>query len=184
MHSKVKLRDFDPSRGFDRGAWIGKFILWYFIKMVFFLTAFPFPSVLKVALLRLFGAKIGNGVIIKPRVNIHFPWKLIVGSNVWIGEEVLMLNFEQITIGDDVCVSQRVFLCTGNHDYKEPSMPYRNAPILLGNGCWIGASGFISPGVKVGEDTVVFAGSVVTADLLSGSIYKGNPLIYVKERWK
>jgi putative colanic acid biosynthesis acetyltransferase WcaF len=183
-NSKVNLAGFDSSIGLDREAGKLKEIGWYFIKMIFFLSAMPYPSSLKCSLLRLFGARIGDGVVIKPRVNIHFPWKLIIGNHVWIGEEVFLLNFERLTIGDHVCVSQRAFLCGGNHDFRIPEMPYRNGPITLMDGCWVGASVFISPGVVVGTDTVITAGSVVTANLEPNGIYKGNPLIYIKQRWK
>lgn len=180
--SRVKLGDFDPG-DFNRGAGKPKEICWYLFKMFFFLTAFPYPSTLKVAILRMFDAKIGKGVIIKPRVNIVFPWKLRIGNDVWLGEEVILLNFEQITIGNDVCISQRTFLCGGNHDFKEPSMPYRNGPIILEDGVWIGASCFVGPGITISVDTVVSAGSVITTSLMANAIYKGNPAVFVKERW-
>lgn len=180
--SRVRLGDFNPE-GFDRGAGKVKEIIWYLFKMFFFLSAFPFPNGLKCALLRAFGAQVGKGVIIKPRVNIHFPWKLKIASNVWIGEEALLLNFEQLQIGNNVCISQRSFLCGGNHNYKEPSMPYRNDIITIKDGAWIGAGCFVGPGVIIGLDTVVSAGSVVTASLDDNGIYKGNPATFVKERW-
>ncbi len=182
--SRVALRDFNPSIGLDRGAGKAKEILWYLVKMLFFLSAMPYPNALKKFLLVRFGAKVGDRVVIKPRVNIHFPWKLVIGSDVWIGEEVFLLNFEHLTVGDNVCISQKAFLCGGNHDYTIPEMPYRNGPITLMNGSWIGASTFISPGVTVGVDTVVTAGSVVTKSLLSNAIYQGNPAVYLKPRWK
>ena len=116
--SRVRLNQFDASIGLNRGAGKLKEILWYLFKVVFFLSAFPYPSGFKVRILRMFGAKIGAGVLIKPRVNVHFPWKLIVGSHVWMGEEAFLLNFELLSIGDNVCISQRAFLCGGNHDYK------------------------------------------------------------------
>lgn len=181
--SKVNLGGFNSAKGLDRGAGKLKEIGWYFIKMIFFLSALPYPNSLKCVLLRLFGAQIGFGVIIKPRVNIHFPWKLIVGNNVWIGEEAFLLNFEKLAIGDNVCISQRAFLCGGNHDFRVPEMPYRNGPITLMEGCWVGASVFISPGVTVGTDTVITAGSIVTSSLAPNGIYKGNPLVYIKQRW-
>lgn len=181
--TKVNLGAFNAADGLDRGAGKLQEITWYFVKMVFFLSAFPWPNSLKKAFLKFFGAKVGNGVVIKPRVNIHFPWKLIIGNNVWIGEEAFLLNFELLTIGSDVCISQRAFLCGGNHDYRIPAMPYRNGPITLMNGCWIGASVFVAPGVTVGTDTVITAGSVVTASLAPNGIYKGNPLTYIKPRW-
>ena len=180
--SRVRLKDFDAS-GFNRGAGKGKEICWYLFKMVFFLSAFPFPNFVKIKLLRLFGAKIGVGVTIKPRVNIHFPWKLEIGNDVWIGEEVFILNFEKAIIGNNVCVSQRAFLCGGNHDFKQPSMPYRNGTINLLDGAWVGASCFVGPGVTIGIDTVVTAGSIVTGSLEGNGIYRGNPAVFIKSRW-
>lgn len=180
--SLVQLNDFDKSVGYDRGAGSFKMITWYMIKMFFFLTAFPFPNSFKIALLKLFGADVGERVIIKPRVNIHLPWKLQVGSDVWIGEEVFILNFEKIVIRNNVCISQRAFLCGGNHDFRIPSMPYRNGPITLKDGCWVGASCFIGPGVVIGTDSVVTAGSVVTRSLEDNGIYRGNPAEFIKNR--
>lgn len=184
VKSKVQLHRFNPKHGLDRQASKVKEICWYFIKMLFFLSAFPFPSSLKVSLLRLFGAKIGKGVVIKPRVNIHFPWKLEIGDHVWIGEEAFLLNFELLKLGNHTCVSQRAFLCGGNHDYRDPSMPYRNGPITLMDGAWVGANVFIGPNVIIGTDTVVAAGSVVTQPLSENAIYRGNPAIYISQRWK
>jgi putative colanic acid biosynthesis acetyltransferase WcaF len=133
--------------------------------------------------LRFLEAKIGKGVIIKPRVNIHFPWKLIIGDNVWIGEEVFLLNFELLTVENNVCISQRAFLCGGNHDYRDPSMSYRNGSITLEDGCWVGANVFIGPGVTIGIDSVVSVGSVATQSLTGNGIFKGNPAELIKKRW-
>jgi putative colanic acid biosynthesis acetyltransferase WcaF len=183
QESKVNLGRFDSSAGLERGAGKLKEILWYLVKVVFFLSALPYPNGLKCMLLRLFGAKIGSGVIIKPRVNIHFPWKLFIGNDVWIGEEAFLLNFEALTVGNNVCISQRSFLCGGNHDFRRPEMPYRNGPITLMDGAWVGASVFVSPGVTVGTDSVITAGSVVTGNITANGIFKGNPAVYIKNRW-
>ena len=78
--SKVSLKNFDSTIGLDRGASRIKEILWYLVKVFFFLSALPYPNGLKVWLLRSFGAKVGQGVVLKPRVNIHFPWKLEIGD--------------------------------------------------------------------------------------------------------
>lgn len=184
MLSRVKLAEFDASKGLIRGAGKFKEILWYGVKILFFLSSVPYPSGFKSKLLVLFGAKIGKGVVIKPRVNIHFPWKLEVGDHVWIGEEAFLLNFELLSIGNNVCISQRAFLCGGNHDYKQPSMPYRNGPIVLENGCWVGANVFVGPNVVIGTDTIVCAGSVITQTLENNGIYKGNPVVFLKNRWR
>lgn len=182
QHSKVRLDKFSPI-GLNRGASKFKEIVWYFCKILFFLTAVPFPNAFKKFILKLFGAKIGTGVIIKPRVNIHFPWKLEVGNYVWIGEEAFILNFEKVVIGDHACLSQRAFLCGGNHDFRDPAMPYRNGPITLQSGVWVGAGCFVAPNVNIGIDSVITAGSVVTQDVLANSIYRGNPAMFVKSRW-
>ncbi len=182
--SKVTLAKFDASIGLDRGASKLTEILWYLTKMLFFMSAFPFPSSFKVFVLRRFGARVGSGVILKPRVNIHFPWKLVLGDDVWIGEEVFILNFECCTIASNVCVSQRVFLCGGNHDFRKPDMPYRNGPITLHQGSWVGAGTFVGPGVQIGTDSIITAGSVITSSVEGNGIYRGNPARQISVRWK
>ena len=181
--SKIKLSEFSSQVGLNREASKAKQVLWYMIKIFLFLSPFPFPYSLKSFMLKLFGAKIGKGLVIKPRVNIHFPWKLEIGDNVWIGEEVFLLNFEKLTIGNNVCISQRAFLCGGNHDYKIPSMPYKNGPITLNDGCWVGAGSFIGPNVEVGVDSVIIAHSVISKSIPDNCIYGGNPASYIKNRW-
>ena len=182
--TKVRQDQFNATKGLDRGASKLKELLWYFCKMLFFLSAFPYPSGFKCFLLKLFGAKVGDGVVIKPRVNIHFPWKLLIGNHAWIGEEVFILNFEEISIGNHSCISQRAFLCGGNHDFRVQSMPYRNGPITISDGAWIGANVFVGPKVIVGIDAVVTAGSVVTQSLEKNTIYRGNPAVPISKRWK
>ena len=183
VKSRVRQDQFDPREGFNRGRPLWFEATWYLVKCVFFLSPLPWPSSLKVALLRLFGAQVGDGCAIKPRVNIHLPWRLQIGDHVWLGEEVFILNLAEVVIGSHVCISQRAFICTGNHDFRIDRMPYRNRPINLGSGCWIGAQSFVGPGVTVGTDTVVAAGSVVTRDLPDGYICRGNPCEPVKLRW-
>ncbi|TLD68412.1 colanic acid biosynthesis acetyltransferase WcaF [Phragmitibacter flavus] len=175
---------FDGSKGLDRGRpkWLEA--CWYLVKCVFFLSPLPWPSTWRCRLLRWFGADIGEGVVIKPRVNVHFPWKLEVGAHSWLGEEVFLLNFEPIRIGAHCCISQRAFLCTGNHDFRDPAFSYRNRPIVVEDGVWIGACVWVAPGVTVAEEAVVTAGSVVTNSLPSSMVCSGNPCVAVKDRWK
>jgi putative colanic acid biosynthesis acetyltransferase WcaF len=156
---------------------------WYLVKWVFFLTALPVPSALKCGILRLFGTRVGRGVVIKPRVNIHLPWKLHVGDFTWIGEEVFILNLEPVTIGAHCCISQRAFLCTGNHDYTRPEMPYRNRPISVEDGAWVGAQVFVGPGVTIGTEAVITAGAVVTKSQPPGMVCGGNVCAPLKKRW-
>jgi putative colanic acid biosynthesis acetyltransferase WcaF len=181
--TRVRLDLFRPLSRSQRGRafWIEG--LWYLTKCLFFLSSLPWPNSLKVLLLRAFGARIGVGVRIKPRVNIHLPWNLAIGDHSWVGEEVTILNFEVVTIGSHCCISQQVYLCTGNHDYRDPAFAYRNAPIRLQDGVWLGALSFVAPGVNVGVDAVATAGSVVTTDLPAAMICSGNPCTPQRPRW-
>lgn len=174
---QVRLDLFDASLGLDRGRSRHTEALWYLCKCLFFLSPLPWPSSLKRKLLTTFGARVGHGVVIKPRVNIHFPWKLSLGDHCWLGEECCLLNFEPITIGDHVCISQRAYLCGGNHDFRQPDFRYRNAPITVHSGAWIGACAFVAPGVTIGLETVVTSGSVVTRDMPDRYICQGNPCV-------
>jgi putative colanic acid biosynthesis acetyltransferase WcaF len=181
--TRVRLDLFDATKGLTRGRGVLVETLWYALKCAFFTTILPWPSALKVSILRLFGAKMGSGVVIKPRVNIHLPWKLTVGDHCWLGEGAWILNLEEISIGAHVCVSQNAFLCTGNHDFRNPGMPYRNAPIAIEDGAWIAAQTFIGPGVSIGREAVVLAGSVVLKSLEGGNVYQGSPCVMTGSRW-
>lgn len=183
-NQQTRLDRFDSSVGLVRGKSACFEALWYLTKCVFFLSPLPWPAKWKCALLRGFGATVGEGVNIKPRVNIHFPWKLELGDHVWLGEEVFILNFEQVKIGAHSCVSQRAFLCGGNHDFRDPAFSYRNAPITLGPGVWIGAQAFVGPGVEIGDESVVAAGAVVTRSVPPNRIHRGNPATDCGARWK
>lgn len=182
--TRMRLDLFDATRNLDRGRPTWFEAVWYLIKIVFFLSALPWPSALKRALLRFFGAKIGAGVVIKPRVNIHFPWRLEIGAHSWIGEEVFILNFDPVRIGSHACVSQRVFFCTGNHDFRDERFSFRSAQISIGDGAWVGASVFVGPGVDIGEEAVVSAGSVALKNLPSGMVCSGNPAEPRSKRWR
>jgi putative colanic acid biosynthesis acetyltransferase WcaF len=168
--------------GFDRGAGVLKEGIWLVVSLILFRLC-PFSlSPLKRAVLRLFGARIGRNVTIKPQVKITFPWKLTIGDHVWLGEECLLLNLERITIGNNVCISQRAFLCTGSHNYKSPTFDLITKPITVENGAWIGSGAWVGPGVTVGNHAVLAAGSVATKNLEPFGIYRGNPAAFLKQR--
>lgn len=179
----TRLDKFNPTLGLVRGRPWAFELVWYLFKCIFLLSSFPWPSALKVRVLRAFGAKVGKGTVIKPRVNIHLPWKLELGNYVWIGEEVFILNLEPVKIGSHVCISQRAFLCTGNHDYRKTDFSYRNAPITVGDGAWVGANVFVGPGVEIGPEAVLTAGSVANRDIAANTIAVGNPAIETGIRW-
>jgi putative colanic acid biosynthesis acetyltransferase WcaF len=156
--------------------------LWYVVNELFLKNSFNPSSSLKVFWLKCFGAQIGHSVVIKPSVNIKYPWKLEIGNYCWIGEAVWIDNLEQVTIGDNVCLSQGAFLICGNHNYKVPSFDLIVKPIILESGSWIGAKSIVGPGVTVGSHAVLALGSVTSIDLEANSIYRGNPAKKIKTR--
>lgn len=155
----MNLAKFDNS-GFSRGCSCGKEALWWLARSVFFAPWLPVPSRLKVAVLRGFGARIGQGVVIRSRVNITFPWRFECGDHVWIGDEVLILSLARVTLGSHVCLSQRAFLCTGSHDFSKETFDLVTRPIEIGDGCWIAAQVLVPPGAVVPPGTMVKAGEV------------------------
>src|ERR1700712_1587438 len=137
-----------------------KRVLWYYINaLVFKSSLFPFYA-FKVFLLRLFGAKVGNEVEIKPCVNIKYPWFLTVGNEVWIGENVWIDCLVPVTIGNNICISQGAVLLTGSHNYKKPSFDLITGSIILEDGVWIGAKAIVNQGVVVASHAVLTSGSV------------------------
>lgn len=179
--NKVDLSSFTAA-DFDRGASRATEFLWLWVSLGLFQFCPLKLYGLKCRVLRWFGARVGQGVVIKPNVKITFPWKLEVGDHVWLGEECWLLNFDRITLEDHVCISQRAFLCTGNHDYKSSAFDLIVKPITVQRGAWIGAGALVGPGVTVGTHAVLNAGSVATQDLEPYGIYRGNPAVRVKER--
>jgi len=157
----MRLDQYDNSWYHPGPKW--KIALWYAVSIAFFRTAIPYPSRLKVIMLRMFGANIGQGVIIKPSVIIKYPWKLSIGDHSWIGEQVWIDNLDQVTIGNHCCISQGAMLLCGNHDYKKPTFDLMIKPIVLEDGVWIGARCIIGPGVLLNSGTVKRLGSTITS---------------------
>lgn len=121
-------------------------------------------------------------MVIKPGVKITFPWKLQVGVGSWLGEECWILNLEHVVIEDNVCISQRAVLCTGNHNYNSRSFDLINGKIHVECGSWICANAFVGPNVRVGSHAVLTAGSVTSCNLEPYGVYTGNPAHKVRKR--
>ncbi|RTL49067.1 MAG: colanic acid biosynthesis acetyltransferase WcaF [Sphingobacteriales bacterium] len=178
---QVQLQQYNNS-WYNPGGSALKRMLWYYTNAGIFQTSWlPFSSI-KVQLLRWFGAKVGKRVVIKPCVNIKYPWHLQVGDDVWIGEEVWIDNLTTVQIGSNVCISQQALLITGNHHYGKATFDLMVQPITLHNGVWIGAQAVVAGGVTCGEHSVLTLRSVATKDLLPNGIYSGHPAIRVRKR--
>lgn len=164
-------------------AGLVKRTLWYFVNIVFFISPLIPVSSLKIALLRLFGAKIGKGVVIKPAVNIKYPWKLSIGNYSWIGEKAWIDNLDLVKIGENCCISQGAMLLCGNHNFRKSSFDLITRPIVLEDGAWVGAHSVVCPGVTCKSHSVLAVNSVATRDLEPYFIYQGNPAVKTKERF-
>jgi len=178
---KTDLSKFDNS-WYKPGAGGVKRLLWYFANACFFINPLVPFSGLKVTLLRMFGATVGNGVVIKPSVNIKYPWNLQIGDNAWIGEKVWIDSLGKVTIGANACISQGALLLSGNHNYRKAAFDLMVGEIHLEAGVWIGAQSTVTGGVTCHSHSILSVGSVASSDLEPYSIYRGNPAVKVKDR--
>jgi putative colanic acid biosynthesis acetyltransferase WcaF len=137
---------------------------------------------LKRHLLRAFGATVGTGLVIRPRINIHFPWKLVIGDHCWIGERTEILNLETVTLEDHVTLSHDVYIAAAGHDSGSRTMAYKNRPVRIGRSVWVTTRAFIGPGVEVGDGSLIGAGAVVLESVAPLSVMAGNPAVRVGKR--
>lgn len=179
-NKRTNLAKYNNNRYQPGPTW--KRATWLIINTVFFNNGFAVFNTLKCGLLRIFGAKVGRRVVIKPSVNIKYPWFLVIGNDAWIGEKVWIDNLTMVSVGNDVCVSQGAFLMTGNHNYKKTTFDLMLGPVVLEDGVWIGANATVCPGVICKTHAVLTAGSVATKSLEPYSIYQGVPAEKIKIR--
>ena len=161
-------RVFRPKTGQDKPALLR--IGWFMLQPYLLSSRINPFSGPRVAVLRLFGADIGDGVTIRPGVKVKFPWKLKVGDNASIGEDAWLDNMEQVTLGDRVVVSQGAYLCTGNHDWDSEDRRLTALPITVEENTWIGASTRLGPGITIGRDSIISLGCTVVKDVEPGSL--------------
>lgn len=164
------------------GAGLFKRLAWFFFNALVLQNTLNPSSGLKIFFLRLFGAKIGKGVTIKPSVNVKYPWLLEVGDHVWIGEEVWIDNLVPVRIDGHCCLSQGAMLLTGSHNYKLETFDLQALPIVLEEGVWIGAKATVCPGVTCHSQSVLSVSSVATTNLQANGIYQGNPAVFKRTR--
>ena len=167
-----------------RLTFYNKFLRFIWQLVWFFLCKYSprtFHS-LRINILRLFGAKIGNNVHVYPSSRIWAPWNLEMGNSSCLADNVDCYCVEKIKIGANTTISQYTFLCTASHDYRYSSMPLITLPIIIGDNVWIAADVFVAPGVKISSGVVVTARSNLVSDAPPFSIFSGNPAIFVKKR--
>lgn len=131
----------------------------------------------RLAWLRLFGARIVGRPFVHQRARIQVPWHLTLHDRSCLGDRANAYSLGEIEIGERATVAQEAYLCTGTHEFDDPSLPLRVAKISVGADAFIGARAFILPGVRIGARAIVGACAVVTRDVADGTIVAGNPAI-------
>jgi putative colanic acid biosynthesis acetyltransferase WcaF len=149
--------------------------LWWIVHALFFRTSPQFMYGYRRWLLRVFGAKIGDGVLVRPTVRVVYPWKLSIGDHSWIGDFAELYTLGPISVGRHAVVSQNVYLCTGSHDIRDPGFGITALPIIVEDEAWVAAGAFVFPGVTVGKGSVISARSVVRDSTEPYGVYAGHP---------
>ena len=168
--------DLDKGRGFAVRA------LWHLANALFLQSPLNPSSKLKGIVLKAFGAKFGSGCVFKPGINVKSPWNLTMGDNCWLGERAWIDSLAPVVLGNNVCLSQDVYLCCGNHDWGDPAFGKSVHGIVIEDGVWIATRATIMPGVRIASHTVVAAGTIISKSTEPYMIYAGNPAQPVKKR--
>lgn len=174
MAATVRLDSFDNS-WYRPGRPLLVRVAWMVVSEAFFITWFPWPSRLKAVWLRLFGAHIGAGVVIKPRVNIKYPWHLVIGDHSWIGEGVWIDSLGPVHIGAHACLSQGCMVETGNHDWSKASFDLLVRSVVVEDGAWAAVRSTLLPGARLATQAVLGAGAVLSGDTEPFGVYAGVP---------
>lgn len=176
-----RLENFKLPNGF-RGRNAVTVQLWWFVQATLFRFSPQFLYGWRRLLLRLFGAQIGKNVIIRPTVEITYPWKVNIGDHSWIGDNVTLYSLGEIEIGKNTVVSQKSYLCTGSHDYSKSNFPIDAKKITIEDECWLATDVYVAPGITIHKGSVVGARSSVFQSLEGNKVYVGSPAKYIKER--
>jgi len=156
--------------------------LWWLVQASLFRCSPQFMYGWRRFLLRSFGANIGKKVIIRPTVQITYPWKVSIGDYSWVGDDVVLYSLGEIEIGSNTVISQRSYICTGSHDYTKNDFPIYSKKIVIEDSCWLATDVFVAPGIIIKQGTVVGARSSVFNDLEAFSVYAGSPAKFIKKR--
>jgi putative colanic acid biosynthesis acetyltransferase WcaF len=179
-----KIQDLDkiilPKNFRGRNAFVVQ--LWWIVQGTFFRMSPQFLYGFRNFLLRLFGAKIGKKVIIRPTARITYPWKVSIGDYSWIGDDVVLYSLGEIEIGKNVVISQKSYICTASHDYLQSDFPIFAKKSTIEDECWLATDVFVSPGITIGEGSVIGSRSSVYKDIPSNKVCIGSPAKIIRER--
>lgn len=180
---KVDLSKYNQS-WYSRGKSGLVVLLWWFIQGTLFRFSLHNMYNWRNFLLKMFGAKIGKRVKVRPSAKFTYPWKVKIGENSWIGDNVQLYSLDEIHIGSNCVISQESYLCTGSHDLKDPHFGLITKPIIIKDGAWVASDVFVYPGATINKMAVIAARSTVIRDIPANEIHAGNPAKFLKKRFK
>jgi putative colanic acid biosynthesis acetyltransferase WcaF len=169
----------------ERAAWDRPSVVvyvWSLVELLVVTNPWQISSGLRVKVLRLFGAEIGEGVIFRPRTRVKFPWKLHIGDRSWIGEGVWFHNQDHTYLGNDVVISQETMITTGSHAHR-CDMGLLTRPITIADGAWVTSRCLILGGSRIGRSALITPLTVVSGDVADNAILTGNPARVVGQRF-
>ncbi|SEO65908.1 maltose O-acetyltransferase [Amphibacillus marinus] len=138
-------------------------------------------------------AEIGENVYLESNFRCEFGFNIYLGKNIYINHDMIILDCNEVTIGNDVYIGPRVGLYAANHA-EDPIERANNGvyskPIKIGDKVWIGGDVQVGQGVTIGENSIIGMGSVVTKDVPANVIAAGNPCRVIRQikesetKWK
>ncbi|KSU82080.1 putative colanic acid biosynthesis acetyltransferase WcaF [Fictibacillus enclensis] len=180
---KINLDKYDQS-WYSRGKNSFIVLTWWLVQGTIFRFSLHNMYKWRNFLLRQFGAKIGKGVQVRASAKFTYPWKVSIGDNSWIGDNVNFYSLDEIQVGANCVISQESYLCTGSHNIKDPYFGLITNKIVIKDGSWVASDVFVYPGVIIGEMSVIAARSTVTKNIPANQVYAGSPAKYVKKRFE
>ena len=133
-------------------------------------------------MLKAFGANLSGMPFIHSMARIQIPWNLTMKHRACLGDCANAYSLGKIEILEGATIAQEVYLCTGTHDFNDPTLQLITKPIKIGKNSFIGARAMILPGVCIGDRAIVGAMSVVPKDVADHQVVAGNPAKKIGER--
>lgn len=159
-----------------------KMVVWEYVWLLFCIWTPKPANQWRLFLLKLFGCKIYGKPFVHQRARIQIPWNLILHDRACLGDRANAYSLGVIEIFEYATVGQEVYLCTGTHAFDKPEMNLITSKITVHQRAFIGARAFVMPGIIVGENAIIGAGSLVTKNVKKNTIVGGNPAKLIKSR--
>ena len=167
--SHFQLEHFRLPSGF-RGASALKVQMWWLVQETLFRWSPQWAYGFRNWLAKIFGARIGRGVLLRPSCKITYPWKVSIGEFSWIGDNVTLYSLGDIQIGKNTIVSQNSYICAATHDYTKSTFDILDLPVKIGNSVWLASDVFIAPGITICDTTIISLRSTVTKDIRESGV--------------